>query len=131
MAPFRSLSVFVLVVLGVLFLVHGSAAESTVSFNLTSSGLLGYNYCVPLKSGGISMPSQAVAMGVSLLPDNQYEHANDPKITAHYYSLFGNSSVGNEYSMVGQINFATVAAAATANVPELYVTPCFSSTAGS
>ena len=83
MAPFRSLSVFVLVVLGVL-LVHGSAAESTVSFNLTSSGLLGYNYCVPLKSGGISMPSQAVAMGVSLLPDNQYEHSNDPKIPAHY-----------------------------------------------
>ena len=130
MALFNSSAVLVLVVLGALAL--GSAAESTASFNLTSSSLLGYNSCAPLKSGVIAMPSQAVAMGISLLPStNDSSLVNSPNITAHYYSLFGNSSVGNEYSMVGQINFATVAAAATANVPELYVTPCFSTTAGS
>jgi len=128
MALFNSSAVLVLVVLGALAL--GSAAESTASFNLTSSSLLGYNSCAPLKSGVIAMPSQAVAMGISLLPSSDSSLVNSPNITAHYYSLFGNSSVGNEYSMAGQINFATVAAAATANVPELYVTPCFSTTAG-
>jgi hypothetical protein len=132
MASSSSTMLLLTLVLGIVaMLLNPSAARpissTNLSFNVTTGALVGSSFCTPLKHGVQFYPGQSMAVVLSPSSSSSNpEGLNNPSTAAQYFNSFSNKSVDSTYSMAGHKNFATVAKAFTVNVPDLYLSPCYS-----